>query len=138
MSKEIIFHITNDYSGSTVYKNLVGELDKLGLRQIVYTPVKEKSSITKNKIDFESEDSEIIYSHILNKTTDRVFYKRKIKKILRDIELKVDLTKVSFIHAHTWYSDGGIAYLLSKKYNIPYIVGVRNTDLNIHYKYFVQ
>src|SRR5690554_437621 len=131
----MILHITNDYSGSTVYKNLVGELDKLGLSQIVYNPIKEKSRIGKNKIDLNVTDSEIIYSHILNKTIDRIFYRKKIKKILKDIETKIDLSEIKMIHAHTWYSDGGVAYLLSKKYNIPYIVTIRNSDLNVFQKY---
>lgn len=133
-----ILHITNDYSGSTVYKNLIKELDNLGLSQIVYNPIKEKGRKGQNKIDLKAKDSKIIYSYILNKTTDRIFYKQKIKKILKDIESKVDLTKVRFIHAHTWYSDGGVAYLLSKKYSIPYITAVRNTDLNVHYKYLLH
>src|SRR5690606_42090359 len=124
MDNITILHVTNDFSGSTVYKNLVRELDNLGLSQIVYNPIKEKSRIGKNKIDLNVTDSEIIYSHILNKTNDRIFYKQKIKKILKDIESKVDLTKIRFIHAHTWYSDGGVAYLLSKKYNIPYSVTI--------------
>ena len=131
----MILHITNDYSGSTVYKNLVEELDNLGLSQIVYNPVKEKSRIGKNKIGLEVSDSDIIYSHILNKTTDRIFYKKKIKKILKDIETKIDFSEIKMIHAHTWYSDGGVAYLLSKKYNIPYIVTIRNSDLNVFQKY---
>lgn len=130
-----LLHITNDYSGSTVYKNLVGELDNLGLSQIVYNPIKEKSRIGKNKIGLEVSDSDIIYSHILNKTTDRVFYRKKIKKILKDIETKIDFSEIKMIHAHTWYSDGGVAYLLSKKYNIPYIVTIRNSDLNVFQKY---
>jgi len=134
----MILHITNDYSGSTVYKNLVGEIDKKGLSQIVYTPIKEENKIGKNKIEFEVSDSEIIYSPILNRTTDRLFYKRKIRKIVKDIETKINLSKIGMIHAHTWYSDGGVAYLLAKKYNIPYIIAVRSTDLNVHYKYFIQ
>src|SRR5690554_1664040 len=131
----MILHITNHFSGSTVYKNLVEELDNLGLSQIVYNPVKEKSRIGKNKIGLEVSDSDIIYSHILNKTTDRVFYRKKIKKILKDIETKIDFSEIKMIHAHTWYSDGGVAYLLSKKYNIPYIVTIRNSDLNVFQKY---
>lgn len=134
----MILHITNDYSGSTVYKNLVGELDNLDLSQIVYNPIKEESRIRKNEIELKTKDSEIIYSHILNKTTDRIFYRKKLKKILRDIENKVDLSKIRIIHAHTWYSDGGVAYLLSKKYNIPYIITIRNSDLNTFQKYLIH
>jgi len=33
----MILHLSNDYSGSTVYKNLIRELDNVN--QIVYTPV---------------------------------------------------------------------------------------------------
>src|SRR5690606_32772754 len=50
----------------------------------------------------------------------------------------IDFSEIKMIHAHTWYSDGGVAYLLSKKYNIPYITAVRNTDLNVHYKYLLH
>jgi glycosyltransferase involved in cell wall biosynthesis len=134
MNNLTVLHISNDYFGSTVYKNLIGELDKLGVTQIVYNPIREHSSMYKNRIDLETPGSQIIYSHILNKTTDRVLYPLKIRKILRDIKQKVDISKVQFIHAHTWYSDGGVAYLLSKKYNIPYIVAIRNTDLNLFQK----
>lgn len=133
-----ILHITNDYSGSTVYKNLVRELDSLGVAQVIYTPVKSVTSIGKNKTDLKVSNSEIIYSHILNKSIDRIFYKNKIKKIVKDIETKIDLSKIKMIHAHTWYSDGGVAYLLSKKYNIPYIVTIRNSDLNVFQKYLIH
>ncbi|MDM1517659.1 glycosyltransferase family 4 protein [Myroides odoratimimus] len=133
----MILHITNDYSGSTVYKNLIGELDKLNLAQIVYNPIKDKERIDKNKIEFKCKESLILYSHILNKTIDRVLYKRKIYKIVRDIEKRIDLSKITFIHAHTWYSDGGVAYLLWKKYNIPYIVTIRNSDINVFQKYLI-
>lgn len=134
----MLLHITNDYSGSTVYKNLVRELDCIGVEQIVYNPIREENRVGQNKIDFKQADSKIFYSHILNSHTDRIFYKKKIYKILEDIESKIDLSKISFIHAHTWYSDGGVAYLLSRKYNIPYIVAIRNTDLNIFQKYFIH
>lgn len=138
MDNPTILHITNDYSGSTVYMNLVSELDKLGLQQIVYNPIREKNRIGKNKIDLEVSGSKILYSLILNKFTDRILYRKKIHKIIKDIEEKVDLTKVTCIHAHTWYSDGGVAYLISKKYNIPYIIAIRSTDLNVHYKYLLH
>lgn len=131
----LILHITNDFSGSTVYKNLCSELDNIGLPQIIYSPVKEKNRIGKNQTDLNIKYSKLIYSHILNRFSDRIFYKKKIRKIVADIEKKVDITKITIIHAHTWYSDGGVAYLLSKKYNIPYIVAIRNTDLNLFQKY---
>lgn len=135
MRRKSILHITNDYSGSKVYMNLIHELDELGVEQIVYHPIKDIKNTDKNKIDFKEKKSKIIYSKIINKTIDRILYRQKIHKILSDIEKKVDFSEISLIHAHTWYSDGGVAYLLSKKYNVPYIVAVRNSDLNVFYKY---
>ena len=132
-----ILHITNDYSGSKVYMNLIRELDNYNTQQCVYHPIRSDSNFKKNAISFKTDGSEIIYSKSINKTTDRLFYRRKVRKILLDIEAKVDLSGINLIHAHTWYSDGGVAYLLSKKYNIPYIITIRNTDINVFYKYLI-
>lgn len=134
----MILHIANDYSGSSVYKNLVTGLDGLGLAQTVYTPIRYIANDNKNKVDLASEDSRIIYSKILNSNVDRILYRHKIKKVFNDLESKVDLTKISLIHAHTWYSDGGVAYKIYKKYGVPYIVTVRNTDLNVFQRYLVH
>lgn len=132
-----VLHIANDYAGSTVYMNLVRELDSLAVEQIVYTPIRGTNNVGKNAIEFASDRSEIIYSSVLNWHIDRIFYPYKIFKILRDIQKKVDFSTIDFIHAHTWYSDGGVAYFLSKKYNIPFIVTIRNTDLNVFQKKLV-
>lgn len=133
-----ILHITNDYAGSTVYKNLIRALDKQGAQQIVYTPVKKKTDIGENKLDLKTPGSKLIYSHILNKTFDRVFYRFKIHKIYRDLNSKVDLSQIDFIHAHTWYSDGGVACLIQKKYGTRYIITVRNSDINAFQKYLIH
>lgn len=132
----MILHIANDFAGSKVYKNLVKNLDDLGVNQVVYTPLRSSSLVGKNSVNFNILNSKIIYSNILDKIFDRVFYFRKIKKIVQDIESKVNMNEVTCIHAHTWYSDGGVAYKLSIKYNIPYIVTIRSTDTKIFYKYF--
>jgi len=131
----MILHITNDYSGSTVYMNLIKELDKRGLTQVIYNPIRDQGRIGNNKIEFLQNDSKIIYDYILNKYGDRIFYRYKIAKIVKNIEAKIDLSQVKLIHAHTWYSDGGVAYLLSKRYNIPYIVAVRSTDMAFFFRY---
>lgn len=134
----MILHIANDYSGSTVYMNMVMELDNLSIPQIVYNPIRDTNRIGKNNIELHTANSQIVYSLILSNYTDRVFYRNKVHKIVQDIEEKIDLSKISYIHAHTWYSDGGAAYLLSLKYNIPYIVAIRNTDINLFFKYFIH
>lgn len=129
-----VLHIANDYTGSKVYKNLVAELDRLEVRQIIYTPIRDASKVGSNHIDLSTNNSGIIYSPVLNKYLDRLAYPLKILKIYKDISNKVDLNSIDLIHAHTWYSDGGVAYLLSKIHKVPFIVTVRNTDMNLFHK----
>lgn len=137
MSKIKILHLANDYSGSKVYKNLISSLDFNGLSQIVYTAVRDQRLIERNEIKFEKCYSKVIYSNILNNYT-RLNFNYKIKKIYEDICIKIDLDKINLIHAHTWYSDGAIAYEIYKKYKIPYIVTIRNTDLNLFFRYMLH
>lgn len=127
----------NDYSGSTIYMNLCKGLDELGYTQIIYHPIRDKKRIGKNQFEFKNSSSKIIYAPILNVTTDRILYPAKIKKIIHDIENKVDVGEIDVIHAHTWYSDGGAAYQLSKKYKIPYYITIQNTDINFFHKYLI-
>lgn len=129
-----VLHITNDFTGSKVYRSLFAELDKLGVKQTIYTAIRDPKKTGNNEIALNCKDSKIIYSYILNKYIDRLAYPIKILKIFKDLQSRVDLNSIDYIHAHTWYSDGGVAYLLSKKYNIPFIITIRNTDINIFHK----
>jgi len=131
----MILHITNDYSGSTVYKELISAIDLKTIPQIVFHPIKSRYQFNKNNIEFKTKYSKIIYANILNKHYDRIFYKRKVKKISNYIENTLSVKSFKIIHAHTWYSDGGTAYLISKKYGIPYITTIRNSDIHYFYKY---
>lgn len=66
---------------------------------------------------------------------DRFFYHFKQRKILNALQENIRLEDKSCVNAYTLFSDGGIAYKLKKTYNIPYIVSVRNTDINYFFKY---
>ncbi|UVD79134.1 glycosyltransferase family 4 protein [Myroides albus] len=132
-----ILHIANDYSGSKVYQNLIKNLDYLDLNQIIYTGIRDASLIDCNKIIFCSSKSRIIYRNILTKY-DRINFYHKVKKLNNDLKKLVDLSKIDLIHAHTWYSDGAVAYELFKDCNIPYVITIRNTDMNLFYKFMLH
>lgn len=136
MSKRII-HLANDYPGSLVYNKLISELDSLGVEQVIYCAVRSEKLIGKNHVDFKQSRSREYYSYILDLST-RLFFYRKIRRMLLDITSKVNISDYKLIHAHTWFSDGGLAYELKKKYGKPYIVTIRNTDLNLYFKYFIH
>ncbi|KYD19793.1 glycosyltransferase family 4 protein [Caldibacillus debilis] len=130
-----ILHICSYYIGNKLYKKLFGKLSQdRNLIQYVYIPIKNYSLINKNY--FEAENVNFYYDNILYKR-DRFLYKTKIKKQLKRILdlLKEDINAVDLVHAHTLFSDGGTAYYLKKYRGIKYIVSIRNTDINVFYKY---
>ena len=126
-----VLHISHDFHGSKVYGQLYKSLDTAGVNQIVYTYYDDEKYYGRNY--FEAEHTQIIYSKSLNKY-DRYIYHYKIQKLYRDIKKKVNMDDIDIIHATTLFSDGGASYRLFRKYGIPYIVTIRNTDINVFLK----
>ncbi|MCR4737387.1 MAG: glycosyltransferase family 4 protein [Bacteroidales bacterium] len=127
-----VLHISNDFTYSKVHTELYQHLDQEGVQQIVYTPIRNESLTGQNA--FEGEHTRIIYSFIL-KPLHRLFFNRKIDNIGKDIAKQVDLDDVACVHATNLFSDGAAALWLKRHYGIPYIVAVRNSDLNAFLKY---
>lgn len=130
-----VLHITNSYGGTEVYTNLYKSIDDKDLIQTVFVPLNANNHdrIGNKPIDFKNEKSQIIYSTKL-KGYHRFFYGLKVHVVVSEIIKRVDLSKVDLIHASMLCFDGAIAYELHKKYGIPYIVAVRNTDVNAYYQ----
>jgi len=131
MTKKIL-QISNDFVNQKIYINLVEHISERGYKQVVYVPIKkeERRKISSNDIEYDIKGVEFFLSFILSYNIfSRLRYYRKINFILNDIESKIDLEQVGLVHSHFLFSDGGVAYLLKKKYNIPYIVNVRASDI---------
>lgn len=129
MEKKLL-QISNDFADQKIYINLVRKLSDNGYSQIVYVPLKWRNKINGNRDD-SIKRVEFYYSYILKRNLlFKLQYYKKIKIILNDLEDKINLNEVGLIHAHFLFSDGGVAYLLKKKYNIPYIVSVRASDIH--------
>src|SRR5699024_5464738 len=75
-----------------------------------------------------------IHSRKIIKSWDKYIYFSKIMRMKKDVEKNFDLSKVNIIHAHSLFSDGGVAYEIYKKYDTPYVVAVRDTDVNQYFK----
>ena len=131
-----VLHICSDYSQQKLYRELILELFKKGIKQTVYVPVRSISEVGKYDIS-GIENVQVIYSHILS-FKHKLLYPIKIKTVLTDIEKKVNLKSIDIVHAHFLFSDGGVAYKIKTKYSIPYIVAIRNTDVNIFFKYMLH
>jgi glycosyltransferase involved in cell wall biosynthesis len=123
----MIVHIASDFPNQSLYTELVVNLEIHGFQQRVYSAVRTaQEAAWKSPMPLEAS----IYIEKLLNPFDRIFYSRKIKKIINWVEKSEQVNSIRLTHAHTLYSDGGVAYELKKKYGIPYIVAVRNTDLN--------
>src|SRR5690606_848863 len=132
-----ILHIANSYGGTEVYTQLIKHLDELGIKQTVYVPLNpnNRNRVGNFLIEFKVKNSKIIYSTKLEQI-HRFLLGLKIKTIVSDIEKYIDLKSIDLIHAGLFCTDGSVAYEISKKYSKPYIVAVRNTDVNFYYKKF--
>lgn len=113
---------------SSIYKNYFTNLHKRGVNFHVYIPQHKDND---RKID------EFLYeyytSKVINKL-DRILYFKKIFKMKKDVVDNIDINNTCLIHAHSLFNDGGLAYFLNKKYNIPYCVAIRDTDINKYYR----
>lgn len=123
-----ILHICNDFLGSKVHFNLYRQMDSLEVIQKIFVPLRKSKLKGSNKINFKVKDSEIIYSSLL-KRYHRLLFRWKIRLLNSDIKRAVNMTDIDVIHATTLFSDGAIALKLHNKYNKPFIVTVRNTDV---------
>ena len=122
-----VLQICNDFAGSKVHVSLVRKLDEKGVEQVVYCPVRDQKLIGVNR--FEGTHVEFIYSYII-KSWYKFLYHYKRRVLYKDMKARVDLSEFDLIHAATLFSDGGLAYKAYREYGIPYIVAVRNTDIN--------
>lgn len=130
----IILHIANSYGGTAVYTNLYTAIDaNSDSMQWVYVPLNSRNHdrVGNKMINFKKKGSKIHYSTLL-KSYHRYLYGMKIHTIVRDVERTFDMSKVNVIHTGTLCLDGAVAYELSRKYHIPYIVAVRNTDVGYY------
>ena len=128
-----IVHICSDYSNQSLYKNMILSLEGNEIHQTVFVPTRTSSEI--NKYNIDNKNTQVIYKHILKKI-HRILFNRKINLINSVIKREVNLDKIELIHSHFLFSDGAVALKIKKEYNIPYVVTVRNTDINIFFKYF--
>ncbi len=126
-----VLHLSNDFTNSKVHSNLYRELDAKGVKQTVFVPLRKGASEDNR---FDASNTEFVFAHIL-KRIHRVFFFHKIERTVKEIEKTVDLNSVSCIHATNLFSDGMTALELHRKYGIPYLVAVRNSDLNDFLRY---
>lgn len=129
-----VLHICNDFCDSKVHGELYRELDAKGVEQVVYTYFRDPTLCGRNR--FEAHSTGFIYRSVL-RPIHRFLYHKKQHDVYEDIKAQLSQSLQSFdlVHATTLFSDGGLAYRLYKDCGIPYVVSVRNTDVDVFLAY---
>lgn len=122
-----VLQIANDFCNTKVHMNLFKSLDEIGVSQTIFNPVRFEEKIGKNK--FEAQRTEFIYRHVV-KPWHKYTYHIKARTVYKVMLKSVNVMDYDMTHASTLFTDGILSYKLFRDYHIPYIVAVRNTDIN--------
>lgn len=122
-----VIQIANDFCNTKVHSNLFKALDRLGVQQTIYNAVRFADKVGRNQ--FESQHATFVYRFIV-KPWHKYFFHIKARCVYKDLVRLINVADYQIVHASTLFTDGVLAYKLYKRYHIPYVVAVRNTDIN--------
>lgn len=125
-----VLQIANAYLKNKLYTLLFDSLEKQGQKQTVFVPVGNRESF--------SEVPENVHVVPCFHTLDRFMFFSKQRKMLSWLKRNLQPEDFDVVHAHTVFSGGYAAYRLYRRYGIPYVVAVRNTDVNTFFRYMVH
>ena len=121
-----VLQICSYYTGSALYKNLFFGLEALGINQTVY--VFTHKGYTHSDI----VPSNVHISQCFRRA-ERLLFHLKHERVIKDLRGRSNMEQYNMAHAHSLFSNGYIAYRLKKELGLPYIVAVRNTDVNVFF-----
>lgn len=126
-----VLHIVNCYFGSKVHSELFRRLDEAGIEQVVYNVMKKCHGSMAGRNVFDGRRTDFIFEPILG-FLHRFMFFAKTRATVNNLLQHVNIYSIDVIHASTSHSDGFVALELHHRFGIPYIVSVRNADLNTH------
>lgn len=126
-----ILHINCNYIGTTLHQLMLENLEKIGYKSKVFVP------IYNGEICVIKPNENVCVSKCIKKW-DRLVFDYKQFKILTSVQKNFDISKFAMLHAYTIFTDGNCAMRLSEIYGIPYVVAVRDTDVNVFFKKMIH
>ena len=122
-----ILHICGNYG--SLYRNLVKKQIDFGAstRVFYYTTRRKKmKKISEYHVD--------LYNSSIRFLRTPLFFRPRIKFVAKYFyEFYKEDFDFDITHAYMWFSDGEIAYKAYESWGIPYIIAVRNDDMNSWY-----
>lgn len=123
-----ILHINCNYTQTALHQLMIENLDTRGYENQVFVPMYDA------KCNVINPNSNVCVCECFKKW-DRLVFDYKQHKIQKGLESNLNVKKYELIHAYTLFTDGNCARKLSKKYKIPYVVAIRNTDVNTFFRF---
>lgn len=122
-----ILHINSYFANGHFYRHLYDEQVRQGLNISVFLPVSRQTSIDYTYPEY------VDLGRCYNER-DRYLFFPKHWKIIKEAINRYQNKGFDIIHAHSLFSNGYVAYKLAKKTGVPYVVAVRDTDVNLFFK----
>lgn len=124
-----ILHINSYYSTSGLFSQLYNRQVESDMMIDVYVPISHQ--FPENRLSTSGDYTTVSRNH---HQLTRWIFPLKHHTILRDLLNRYDFDSYDIIHAHSLFSNGWLALQLHKKFNIPYVVAVRNADLRTFFQ----
>lgn len=118
-----VLHINCNYIGTALHQSMIENLDARGIENSVFVPTYDR------KLSAIRPNSNVLICECFKKW-DRVLFDYKQRKIFNALESNFKIPDYDLIHAYTLFTDGNCARRMAQKYGKPYVVAVRNTDVN--------
>lgn len=122
--------MNSNYLATNLYDKMLEIIDEFNVFNSVYTAMHDHDEIVVPIKPF-------VTASVCFKKNDRFRYFYKQNKIEHDVLNKLNVSSYDLIHAHTLFTDGYVALKMKKRFGIPYIVAIRNTDVNIFFRYLL-
>lgn len=127
MVSETVLHVCSYYAGTKLYRRLFDKLSEKGVKQKVFYFTAREDSVAEMPAD-------VVVSQAYSRWKRPVF-PLKHRPVYRDAVRKLEISNTAVSHAHSLFSNGYVSWRLNREHGLPYIVAVRNTDINTFVKY---
>jgi glycosyltransferase involved in cell wall biosynthesis len=124
-------HINSYYYSNRLHAALVAKLAEQELTQHVFLPVSAEDKHSQPEVEGVSFNRSACFTKL-----QRLLWPLKMNRIWAAFRKDREQRPSQVNHAHTLFVNGLIAYWAKRKYGTPYIVTIRNTDVNQFLKKF--
>ena len=122
-----ILFLCTFYHRAMIFHDAIQSLQPLGYKVKVFNAVAKGEKIEEKYRGIMDEN--VVHCECFQKY-DRYTYFHKQRKIRKALLREVEIGSYDLIHSHTFFNGGWVVKRIWKQFGIPYVVTVRNTDLN--------